>query len=69
MAYLRQLARSPRSVHSAAQLTETIRRDHVSAGEARVRAVLRRMPAFTEPYRGRFQVGGTAGVTVAADVR
>ncbi|MCG5466725.1 PIN domain-containing protein [Micromonospora sp. MED01] len=58
-ACLHHLARSPQSDLSAKELTELLRRtDDVAAGEARVRAMLRSVAAFSEPCRGRFQVGG-----------
>ncbi|MEU7611133.1 PIN domain-containing protein [Micromonospora sp. NPDC049204] len=58
-ACLHHLARSPQSDLSAKETTELLRRTgDVAAGEARVRSTLRRVDAFGEPYRGRFQVGG-----------
>ncbi|MGC5309992.1 hypothetical protein [Micromonospora zamorensis] len=58
-ACLHHLARSPHSDLSAKELTELLRRTgDVAAGEARVRSTLRGMAAFSEPGRGRFQVGG-----------
>lgn len=58
-ACLHHLARSPQSNHSARELTALLRRTgDITAGEARVRSTLRRVAAFDEPCRGRFQVGG-----------
>ncbi|MEV1319446.1 PIN domain-containing protein [Micromonospora arborensis] len=57
-ACLHHLAHSPQSDLSAKELTELLwRTGDVAAGEARVRSTLRGMAAFSEPGRGRFQVG------------
>lgn len=59
-ASLFHLARSPQNDLSASELAEVLLRhtDGFPRGEAKVRAALRREPAFDEPYRGRFQAGG-----------
>jgi predicted nucleic acid-binding protein len=72
-ASLFHLARSPQSDLSASELAAVLLRhtDGFPRGEAKVRAALRREPAFNEPYRGRFQVGAPAldlGDTGTADV-
>ncbi|MFI7025186.1 PIN domain-containing protein [Micromonospora sp. NPDC049900] len=60
-ACLYRLARSPHSDQSARGLTALLRHtDDVTASEAKVRATLRALDAFAEPYRGRFQIGQPA---------
>jgi hypothetical protein len=61
-ACLHQLARSPQSDLNAIELAEPLRQVPGSfpRGTAKVRSALRATAAFTEPRRGRFQVGRPA---------
>jgi predicted nucleic acid-binding protein len=55
---LYHLARSPQSDLSASELAVLLRQNSgFPRGEARIRATLRQEAAFSEPYRGRFQLG------------
>ncbi|MFF5075790.1 hypothetical protein ACFY36_01980 [Actinoplanes sp. NPDC000266] len=68
-ASLHRLARNPQSDLSAAELAAALRlTDGFPRGEAKVRATLRREGAFSEPYRGRFQVGAPA-LQIVSDKR
>jgi predicted nucleic acid-binding protein len=58
-ACLHDLAREPCGHLSASELAAKLRRDF-ACSDARVRAILRSTPCFTEVYRGRWQVGHAA---------
>lgn len=59
-ACLHVVSRSGIGDRSAAEITATLPPLGIAQGEAKVREVLRSHGCFTEPWRGRWQVGGVA---------